>query len=117
MTSTALAGIIAALVLLLILSEIVAAVLPLILVLTFVPAPERESLARVLAALDSSRRLRLWTSLRFAVAVRRQEREVVRAARNPKHNPYAQLNEHFAGIPADAPVNEPYPCPELEKPR
>ena len=61
--------------------------------------------------------LRLWTSLRFAVAVRRQEREVARAARNPKHNPYAQLNEHFAGIPADAPVNEPYPCPELEKPR
>ncbi|MDY7085828.1 MAG: hypothetical protein SYR96_12050 [Actinomycetota bacterium] len=106
MTLSVLAGIVALLVLLFVLSEIVAAVLPLIIVLTCVPERERETLARVLAAADSSRRLRLWSSLRLAVALRRQERRIAREVRDPRRNPYAHLNAHFADMPGDAPLNE-----------
>lgn len=119
MTSTVLAGIIASLVLLFILSEIVAAVLPLVIVLLAVPDRERETLARVLAALDSSRRLRLWTTLRFAVTMRRQERRQARkaaAARDPRRNPYAHLNDYFAQHTGDAPLNHPYDRAEPAKP-
>lgn len=105
MTLSVLAGIVALLVLLFVLSEILAAVLPLIIVLTCVPEREREALARVLAAVDSSRRLRLGSALRLAVALRRQERRVAREARDPRRNPYAHLNAHFAAMPGDAPLN------------
>lgn len=108
MTINVLAGIVALLVLLLALSEIVAAVIPLIIVLTCVPERERETLARVLAAMDSSRRLRLWPALRLAVTLRRQERRVADAARDPRRNPYAHLNAHFADLPGEAPLNLPY---------
>jgi hypothetical protein len=108
MTINVIAGIVALLVLVLVLSEIVAAVLPLIIVLTCVPERERDTLARVLAALDSSRRLRVWPALRLAVALRRQERRIARDARDPRRNPYAHLNEHFANMPGDAPVNPSY---------
>ncbi|WP_127504052.1 hypothetical protein [Actinoplanes solisilvae] len=108
MTIIVLAGIVALLVLLLVLSEIAAAVIPLIIVLTCVPERDRESLARVLAALDSSRRLRMWPALRLAATLRRQERRVARAARDPRRNPYAHLNAHFADLPDDAPLNFPY---------
>ncbi|MBM2623264.1 hypothetical protein JIG36_47985 [Actinoplanes sp. LDG1-06] len=108
MTINLLAGIVALLVLLFVLTEIVSAVLPLIIVLAFVPERERESLARALAALDSSRRLRLWPELRLAVTLRRQQRRVARAARDPRRNPYAHLNRHFADMPGDAPLNPPY---------
>ena len=119
MTRTLLAGIIAFLVLLFVLSEIVVAVLPLVIVLLAVPQRERDALARVLAALDSSRRLRLWTTLRFAAAMRRQERRLAReaaAARDPRRNPYAHLNDYFAQIPGDAPLNQPYNHAETAKP-
>ena len=116
MTSTLLAGIIALLVLLFVLSEIVSAVLPLIIVLTCVPEREREALAKVLAALDSSRRLRLWPTLRLAVTMRRQERNLAREARDPQRNPYAHLNERFAQMPDDAPLNHSYDCADAEKP-
>jgi hypothetical protein len=116
MTSTLLAGIIAFLVLLFVLSEIASAVLPLIIVLAFVPSQNREELATVLAALDSSRRLRLWPALRFAVTMRRQERKVAGEARDPERNPYAHLNEHFARMPEEAPLNQPYGCADAEKP-
>lgn len=109
---TLLAGVVAFLVLLFVLSEIASAVLPLIIVLAFVPARDREELARVLAALDSSRRLRLWAALRFAVTMRRQERAVAFEARDPERNPYAHLNEHCAHMPYDVPVNPPYGCAE-----
>ena len=108
MTVNVLAGIVALLVFAIILSEVVSAVLPLIIVLTCVPERDREALARVLAALDSSRRLRAWPALRLAVAMRRQERRVARAARDPRRNPYAHLNEHFANMPGDAPLNMSY---------
>jgi hypothetical protein len=65
---------VAVLVTLLVLSEIAAAVLPLIIVVTLVPPEERDDLARVLAACDSSRRLRLWPALRTAVEARRRAR-------------------------------------------
>src|SRR5690349_15175225 len=57
MITSVVAGIVALVVVLIVVSEIVAAVIPLIIVLTCVPVRERDSLARVLAALDSSRRL------------------------------------------------------------
>ncbi|MEU8817512.1 hypothetical protein [Actinoplanes sp. NPDC048796] len=108
MTMTVLAGIVALLVFLFLISEIMSAVVPLIIVLTCVSGRDRETLAEVLAALDSSRRLRLWPALRFAVVLRRQERRLARAARDPRRNPYAHLNEHFANMPGDAPLNPPY---------
>ncbi|MFF5288280.1 hypothetical protein [Paractinoplanes globisporus] len=58
--------------------EVVAAVLPLVLVIALVKPDERPALAEVLAAADSSRRLRLWPALRIAVAVRRRRLRRVR---------------------------------------
>ncbi|MFI5909553.1 hypothetical protein [Dactylosporangium sp. NPDC051541] len=60
-------------VLALIVTELVAAALPVLIVITFVPPEEREALARLLAAVDSSRRFRLWSALRLAVRERRRE--------------------------------------------
>lgn len=57
------------------LTELMAAVLPVVIVIAMVPSEEREGLAKLLAACDSSRRLRLWPALRLAVRVRRQEVE------------------------------------------
>ncbi|HEY0534777.1 MAG TPA: hypothetical protein VGD29_24595 [Actinoplanes sp.] len=57
----------------LILTELVAAALPVVIVIVAVPPEEREGLARLLAACDSSRRLRLWPALRAAVQARRRE--------------------------------------------
>ncbi|SNY46860.1 hypothetical protein [Paractinoplanes atraurantiacus] len=56
----------------------------------------------ITTALDSSRRLRL------TLVLRQQERRLARSARDPRRNPYASLNEHFAGMPGDAPLNPPY---------
>ncbi|WP_229068213.1 hypothetical protein [Actinoplanes sp. DH11] len=55
-------------------TELLAAVLPVVIVIAMVPPHEREGLARLLAACDSSRRLRLWPALRLAVMMRREER-------------------------------------------
>ncbi|WP_045747661.1 hypothetical protein [Actinoplanes rectilineatus] len=113
MTSFTVAGIVALLVLLIVFSEVVSAVIPLIIVLTFVPEREREALARLLATLDSSRRLRFWSALRLAVVMRRQE---LGHARDMRHNPYAHLEAHFARIPDGAPVNGAYPvAPGLDR--
>ncbi|MFG1609975.1 hypothetical protein [Actinoplanes sp. NPDC049265] len=54
--------------------EIVSAVLPLVLVITLVPPGDRAGLAQVIAAADSSRKLRLWSALRVAVAARGRTR-------------------------------------------
>ena len=53
-------------------SEVVIAVLPLTIVVAFVPPDERRGLADLLAATDSSRRLRLWPALRAAATARRR---------------------------------------------
>ncbi len=116
MTATLVAGIVALLVALVVLTELVSAVLPLIIVLACVPDRERETLARVLAACDSSRRLRVWPALRLAVTLRRQEMAWARQAGDPQHNPYEHLNAHFAQMPGDAPLNPPYTCPEPVSP-
>jgi hypothetical protein len=58
---------------LLVLTELVAAALPVVIVLAVVPPEEREGLAKLLAACDSSRKLRLWRTLRLAVRTRREE--------------------------------------------
>lgn len=70
----------ATIVILLVLTEITSAVLPIVIVLLFVPPHERADLARLIAACDSSRRLRLWPALRVAVLARRRQAE---AARTP----------------------------------
>jgi hypothetical protein len=53
------------------LTELAAAVLPILIVILLVPPEERADLATVIAAADSSHRLRLWRALRTAVAARR----------------------------------------------
>jgi hypothetical protein len=52
-------------------SELLAAVLPLLVLVLLVPPEERAELAALVAATDSSRRLRLWPALRVAVLARR----------------------------------------------
>jgi hypothetical protein len=42
-----------------------------------VPPEERDGLAQLIAAADSSRKLRLWPALRAAVAGRRRRRSAV----------------------------------------
>lgn len=64
---------VAALVMLFVLAEIAAAVLPVIIVVALVPPEERDGLAKVIAACDSSRKLRVWPALRLAVTARRAE--------------------------------------------
>ena len=54
--------------------EMLTAVLPLLIVILFVPPEERADLADVLAAADSSPRLRLWPALTAAVIARRRQR-------------------------------------------
>jgi putative exporter of polyketide antibiotics len=61
-------------VILAVLAEVVSAVLPIVIVLTMVPPEERHGLAELLAAADSSRKLRLWSALRVAVLARRVRR-------------------------------------------
>ena len=67
----------------LILTELVAATLPVLIVIATVPPEEREGLAKLLAACDSSRRLRLWPALRLAVRARRAEARRARRAATP----------------------------------
>ena len=66
---------VAALMMLFVLAEIMAAVLPLLIVVELVPPEQRRDLAELIAAYDSSRRLRVWPALRVAVAARRQGRD------------------------------------------
>jgi len=70
MSELAVFAVVAVLVFLFILAELVAAALPMIIVLMFVPPEERPGLARLLAAVDRSRRPRLWPALRAAVRAR-----------------------------------------------
>jgi hypothetical protein len=62
---------IAALVMLFVLAEIASAVLPIIIVVALVPPEDRDALAKVIAACDSSHKLRIWPALRAAVKARR----------------------------------------------
>jgi len=65
----------------LILTELLAAALPVVIVIAAVPPEERDGLARLLAACDSSRKLRVWPALRAAVQARREEAQRVEAER------------------------------------
>ena len=98
MTGLAIFAIVAGLVLLLILAELIAAVVPLIIVVTMVPPEEREALAELLAAADSSRRLRLWRALRVAALARRAQR-----TRNARRDPSAweRIDDTRVGGTAD----------------
>jgi hypothetical protein len=58
----------------LLLTELVAAIAPVLIVVFFVPPDERPALAAVIAAADSRPRLRVWRALRVAVVARRAER-------------------------------------------
>ncbi|MFF5084713.1 hypothetical protein ACFY36_47380 [Actinoplanes sp. NPDC000266] len=68
-------GLVALLVALVALTEVLAASVPLLLVITMVPPHERAQLAELIAAADRGRRLRLWPALRAAVAARRCRKE------------------------------------------
>lgn len=63
-----------AVILLVILVEFLSAVLPMVIVLTMVPPAERHGLAELLAAADSSPKLRLWSALKVATLARRRQR-------------------------------------------
>jgi hypothetical protein len=54
--------------------EMLAAVLPLLIVVLFVPHCERAALAELLAAADSSPKLRLWPAVHAAAVARRRRR-------------------------------------------
>lgn len=58
---------------LIVLVELLASVLPLLVVLTWVPPEDRSALAAVMAAADHSRRLTFWSALRLVIA-RRERR-------------------------------------------
>ena len=64
-----------AFILFIVLLELLVAVVPLIVVVLCVPPEERRELAQLMATVDSSSRLRLWTALRLAVAARRKQRK------------------------------------------
>lgn len=66
-----------------VITEVVVAIVPLLLVLALVPRDERRELAEVLAALDSRRRLRLWPTLRYAVNARRKHLSRTRLGGRP----------------------------------
>jgi putative exporter of polyketide antibiotics len=83
MSQLAVVLVVALLVMLFIVAEIVAATLPIIVIITLVPPEDRQCLAELLAATDSSRKLRLWPALRTAVAARRIDRPGL-AAREDK---------------------------------
>jgi hypothetical protein len=55
--------------------EMLAAVVPLLIVMIFVPPDERAGLAAVLAAADCGPRLRLWPAVNAAVLARRRRRQ------------------------------------------
>lgn len=74
MSGLAVFTVVAALVFLVVVVELSAAALPMLIVLIFVPPEERPGLAGLLAAIDSSPRLRLWPALRAAVQSRRTAR-------------------------------------------
>ena len=74
MNEFAILAAVAVLVVLLVFSEIVAAVLPIAIIVACVPPDERDALARVVAWCDSFSRLRRWPGLRLAVKARRRER-------------------------------------------
>ena len=109
MSGLAVFATVAGLVFLLLVVELIAATVPLIIVVTLVPPPERENLAQLLAAVDSSRRLRLWRALRLAVVARRLER-----SRNGRHEPGLWVRRddaRAAGLPSTAPA--PWPAEEV----
>lgn len=91
MSSLAVVATVAGLLVLILVVELIAAVVPLIIVVALVPPHERETLAQLLAAMDSSRRLRLWPALRLAVAARRLER-----SRNERHDPGSWVRRDVA---------------------
>ena len=86
---------VAALIMLFVLVEVASAVLPLIIVLTLVPPGERQELANLIAACDSSHKLRIWPALRLAVQARRRQREQAANTDDPNLNRHRDLNATF----------------------
>lgn len=95
---------VAGLVLFVAIVELVAAVLPMLVVILCVPPEERAALAEVIAAADSSRKLRLWSALRVAVVARRERRRARRVAPS-RHEMIASV---ATGAAHDQGAREPY---------
>ena len=100
--------IVAAVVTLFLLTELAVAVLPIVIVIVLVPPPERDSLARLVAACDSSHRLRMWPALRLAVEARRRER-----LRPPTGQPWSAVAGHPAADAATVIASPPVSAPLL----
>jgi hypothetical protein len=81
-----------AVVLLIVLSEIAAAIVPLIIVLACVPVADRPALAHLIATCDSSRKLRAWPALRVAVTHRREQRAAADRLLNPPDEALFPIN-------------------------
>jgi hypothetical protein len=75
MRELAIIVVLGALIILIILSELAAAAIPLLIIVTMVPHDERHRLAELVAATDSSRKLRFWPALKVAVVARRSVRQ------------------------------------------
>ncbi len=103
MINIAVLAAVAALVMLFVLAEIMAAVLPLIIVLVLVPPEQRRELAELIAACDSSRRLRIWPALRVAVTARRRARDGGRRPRADGETPFdqARVREPLINTPRE----------------
>lgn len=78
MSTLLVVGIVGLLIVLIGLTELLAASIPLLLVILMVPHHERAQLAELIAAADRSRRLRLWPALRAAIAARRSRERLTR---------------------------------------
>ena len=113
MNQYVLPAVIAALVVLIVLTEIAAAVVPLIIVLTCVPAADRPALAHLIAACDNSRKLRAWPALRAAVAYRRHQRAVADHLLNPSAPALFPAACPACGHP---PLNPPYHSSRVAEP-
>jgi hypothetical protein len=71
MEHIAVIGAVGAFVVLIVLVELASAVLPLVILIACVPPHDRQALAELLAATDSSRKLRVGRALRVAIKARR----------------------------------------------
>lgn len=72
MSTVVAVSIVALLIILIALTEVAAATLPLLVVIALVPHEHRQQLADLIAVVDHRRRLRLWAALRAGVAARRR---------------------------------------------
>lgn len=111
--SIAIVAAVSAVVILVVFVELAAAVLPMLIVLAAVPPEERQDLAELIAACDSSRKLRLWPALRVAVEARRRRVSIPEPAvgwsdQRPRHRvAWSEHGSVLSGRSPDSPRRSP----------